>query len=174
MRRHDGRRGFTLIECMAALSVMLVGAAGLMGLFTTGVVLNGNARRITRATAIAEDLLAGIALWPYQEGTGPLANTSTANDGDIGDTALGFETDDDPVGHGLADHGEADLPASWTGIPAAELSGEYERYWNVRYVDTNGDGVNDLAQVAAVVRWRQGGVWRRVVLLSAKLNPAGS
>lgn len=177
MRDHGTERGFTLMDSMAGLAVMLVGVTGLMSLFTTGVVMNGNARRMTRATAIAEDLLNNIALWPYQDnapGT-PLADTSTSNDGDIADTASRFETDTDPVGHGLADHGEADLAAlgaSWTGIPLAEMGGEYERYWNVVYLDTNGDGVNDLVQVAAIVRWHQGGGWRRVVLLSAKINPA--
>lgn len=179
MRHHRSERGFTLIESMAALAVMLIGAAGIAGVFTMGTRMNGDATRMTRATAIAKDLLDNIALWPYQDNVAgtPLANTSTANDADIGDTAFNFMTDADPLGHGLADHGEADLGALgglWTGIPTAGLQGVYERYWNVAYVDSNGDGVNDLVQIAVIVRWRQGTGWRSVVLLSAKLNPTGT
>ncbi len=177
MRDHRPQRGFTLVEVMVAMAIMLIGATGLMGLYSTGVVMNGEARHLTRATAIAEDLLNNISLWPYQDNVAgtPLANTSTANDGDLGDTAFRFQTDADPIASGLADHGEADLAAlgvAWTGLPASELEGGYQRYWSVAYVDVDGDGVNDQAQIAVIVRWPQGGGWRRVVLLSAKLNPA--
>ncbi len=179
MRTHGSARGFTLIETMAALAIMLVGAAGLAGIFTMGIEMNGDARRMTRATAIAQDLLDNIALWPYQDNVAgtPLADTSAANDADIADTAFRFQTDPTPLADGLADHGEADLNALgplWTGIQSSELNGLYERYWNVAYVDSNGNGVNDLVQIAVIVRWQQGGAWRRVVLLTAKLNPAGS
>jgi prepilin-type N-terminal cleavage/methylation domain-containing protein len=179
MHHHRSERGFTLIESMAALSVMLIGAAGIAGVFTMGMRMNGDATRMTRAAGIAKDLLDNIALWPYQDNVAgtPLANTSTANDADIADTAFKFMTSADPLGDRIADHGEADLAALgalWTGIPSADLQGLYERYWNVAYVDTNGDGVNDLVQIAVVVRWRQGNGWRSVVLVSAKLNPAGT
>jgi prepilin-type N-terminal cleavage/methylation domain-containing protein len=179
MRELRRERGFTLIETMAAVSVMLIGAVGIMGLFSAGLAMDGNARHMTRATAIAQDLLDNIALWPYQDNVAgtPLADTSTTNNGDIGDTGLNFQTDNDPLGDGLADHGEPDLAnmgALWTGIPANTLPTGYERYWNVVYVDTNGNGVNDVVQIAVIVRWQQGGAWRRVVLLTAKLNPAGS
>jgi prepilin-type N-terminal cleavage/methylation domain-containing protein len=178
MRARSSERGFTLIESMLAMAIMLVGAVGLGSLYTTGIRMNGDARRMTRATAIAQDLVSNIALWPYNEASGsPLANASTANDGDVGDSAYAFQGDANPLGDGLADHGEADLTAmgtAWTGLPAAELGGVYERYWNVRYVDTNGNGVNDLAQIAVIVRWPHGGGWRRVVLLTAKVNPGGS
>lgn len=179
MRTRASERGLTLIESTLAMAIMLLGAMGLAALFTTGVQMNGDARRMTRATAIAQDLLNNISLWPYQDNVAgtPLANTVTANDADIGDAAFAFQLDANPLGDGLADHGEADLTALgalWTGIPAAELAGEYERFWNVRYVDTNANGVNDLVQIAVIVRWPHAGGWRRVVLLSAKLNPGGS
>lgn len=178
MRTRASERGFTLIESMLALAVMLVGAMGIAALYTTGVQMNGDARRMTRATAIGQDLLNNIAIWPYNEASGtPLANVSTSNDADIGDAGYAFQLTADPLGAGLADHGEADLAAMgalWTGMPSSELGGEYERYWNVKYVDTNGNGVNDLAQIAVIVRWPHGAGWRRIVLMTAKLNPGGS
>ncbi len=176
MGKRRGQRGFTLIESMVALGVMMIGAVGIAGLFKVGLTMNGDARRITRATAIANDLLGQIALWPYNDASGaPLANTSTTNDGDIGDTGFAFQVSSNPLGDGIADHGEADITAmgaAWTGLPASELGGIYERYWNVAYLDTDGNGVNDLVQIAVIVRWQQGGGWRRVVLLSGKLNGA--
>ena len=178
-RTHAPRpRGYTLIESTIAIAVLLLSATGLAATYVQGVNMTGDARRMTQATAIAQDLVNNIAFWPYNQNAGaPLANTSASNDGDIGDTAHAFQTVADPLGSGLADHGEADLTAmgaAWTGIPQAELNGVFQRYWNVAYVDNNGDGVNDMAQIAVVVRWQQGGGWRRVVLLTAKLNPAAN
>jgi prepilin-type N-terminal cleavage/methylation domain-containing protein len=179
MRTPSSERGFTLIESMAAMGVVMIGALGMGTLFSIGVRMNGDARRMTHATAIAQDLVNNIALWPYQDNVAgtPLANVQAGNDADIGDTASAFQWTADPLGSGLADHGEADLAAMgalFTGIPASELGSDYERFWNVAYVDTNGNGVNDVVQIAVVVRWRQGGGWRRIVLLTAKLNPQGS
>jgi prepilin-type N-terminal cleavage/methylation domain-containing protein len=178
MRTHPSERGYTLVETMIAIGILLLGAAGLASTYVQGVAMTGDARRATEATAIASDLLNNISLWPYQSAAGSaLANVSTSNDGDIGDTAHAFETTTDPLGSGLADHGEADITAmgaAWTGILKADLRGQFERYWNVAYLDTNGDGVNDLVQIAVIVRWQQSGAWRRVVLLTAKQNPAGN
>jgi prepilin-type N-terminal cleavage/methylation domain-containing protein len=178
MRRPRRHRGFTLIECMLGMAILMVAGLGVVKLFNVTYEMNGNARRTTRAQAIAQDLLENISMWPYQDNVAgtPLANTSTTNDGDIGDTAFQFESDANPLGDGLADHGEPDIAAlgvAWTGIPTAAL-GQYQRYWNVAYLDTNGNGVNDVVQVAVIVRWQESGAWRRVVLLSAKLNPTGS
>jgi hypothetical protein len=163
---------------MLGMAILMVAGMGVMKLFNITYEMNGDARRTTRASSIAQDLLENISLWPYQDNVvgSPLANVSTGNDGDIGDTAFQFQVDANPLGDGLADHGEPDivaLGAAWTGIPTAAL-GQYERYWNVAYLDTNGNGVNDLVQIAVIVRWQEMGAWRRVVLLSAKLNPAGS
>jgi len=168
------QRGFTIVECMAAMAIMLVGAAGIVSLHTYGVVMNGDARRMTRATAIAQDLMNNIQLWAYNE-AGPLAKVSTKNSSDIADTAHAFESDPSPLADGLADHDETTLTAlgtSWLGTPQATLGVEYQRYWNVLYVDTNGDGINDVVQIAVIVRWPQGAGWRRVVLQTMKLNPS--
>ena len=185
-------RGFTLIEVMGAMAIMLLGATGLAGLFSIGERMNGDARRMTRATSIATDLLSNIELWPYDEAAAsPLANVSVTNDNDIADTSLALETIFDPVASGDADHGEETITAlgpAWTGIPAAQLGGEYQRFWSVAPLDTDGDGTSDALSIAVVVRWQLGsGVadatattmagatrrsWRRIVLHAVKLNPA--
>jgi prepilin-type N-terminal cleavage/methylation domain-containing protein len=166
MRGNASHRGFTLIEVMAAMGVMLIGAVGLVGLHKVGVTINGDARRMTRATAIAQDLLNQIELWPYTDAR-LTARTGTSTD--IGDTTFAFEKASPP-----ADFAEANLAAGgavWNGIPAAGVAG-YERYWNVVEADdTNGNGLMDAKRIGVVVRWQQGGGWRRVVLLSVKRNP---
>lgn len=165
-------RGLTLIEAMIALLVVLLGAMGMLGLHNTGQRMNGDALRMTRATAIAQDLLNQIETWPY--GDPRLANASPTNDAAIGDPDFQFESPGAP----LFDHGEASLTlggAAWLGIPTAEVSGGgYERYWNVSYtgVDTNSNGIPDAVRIAVVVRWPSGPGFRRVVLLSVKPNPA--
>ena len=163
----DRSRGFTIIEVMAAMAIMVIGAVGLVGLHTIGITVNGDARRMTRATAIAQDLLNQIELWPYADARlAPRTGTST----DIGDPTFAFQWATPPP----ADHKEADLTlggAVWNGIPLANIN-DYERYWNVIEVDdSNNNGIKDAKRIGVIVRWPQSGAWRRVVLLSVKPNP---
>jgi prepilin-type N-terminal cleavage/methylation domain-containing protein len=175
------RRGSTLIEVMAAMTVMLVGAVGVAGLNSMGVRLDGDGRRMTRATAIAEDLAQQIALWPYTDAR--LANVVTANDDDIGDVQFALERTDSLAG--LVDQTEASLTlggAIWYGIPAAETAGNgYERYWNVSFndpgapgtlLDANANATADGMRIAVIVRWRNTVGWRRIVVMTTKVNPA--
>jgi hypothetical protein len=146
-----------------------------------GLRLDGDGRKITRATAIAEDLAQQIALWGYADAR--LANAKLTNDDNIGDTT--FQLESTTVATPLVDHGEADLTlggAVWSGIPAADLTANgFERYWNVSFndpqvpgtlLDSNGNLVADAMRIAVIVRWPHGGGWRRIVVLTTKVNPA--
>lgn len=177
------RRGSTLVEVMAAIGVMMIGAAGVAGLNSMGLRIDGDGRRLTRATAIAEDLAQQIQLWPYTDPR--LANANAANDDDIGDTTFQAERLADVSG--IVDHAEADLTAggtAWFGIPAVDLQGNgYERYWSVSLndpgnpgalLDSNSNVVPDGMRVAVMVRWPHLGTWRRIVVYVTKVNPADS
>ncbi len=167
-------RGFTLIEVMVAMFVLLVGATGAMTLFSQGQRLHLDARHMTRATAIAQDLLTNIEQWPYDIDAGPLVNTQPLNDTNIGDIGYHFEASADPIADNLADHGEADLPLSFTGLPAAALGTDYQRFWNVA-TPLNATGGRDAISIAVVVRWRVvagGDSWHRLTMISVKPNPA--
>lgn len=164
MACRSSARGFTLIEALLAMAVVTIGAAGMMSLLSTGLALNGDARRMTRAVAIAQDLMNQIELWPYNDSR--LAAGAKAGD-DITDDAGTYETSDTPV----CDHSDADLGTTFMGIPTAELGDLYQRYWNVAYVDdSNLNSVSDGVRVAVIVRWRHGSTWRRVVLTGFKPN----
>jgi type II secretory pathway pseudopilin PulG len=167
-------RGMTILEAVVAMAVLLIGVTGVMGLHTTGLRLNDDARKLTRATAIADDLLHAIDLWRYDDPR--LANAIPANDGDVADAAGAFESGPTPA----ADHGEADLAlGAFDGVTQPELTdgNPFERYWDVAYPDDlDGDGVPDAVRIAVVVRWPtpagQTDRWRRIVLHAVKLNPA--
>lgn len=171
MRSQRTQRGLTLIEAMIAMAVMLIGVTGLVGLSRQGIRLNADGRRITSAVAIAQDALNQINTWEYNDPR--LTNTITSNDADYADDALAFEGD---PGKFDFDHDEASIEkdgTKWLGIPAVQLQTQgYERYWNVAEIDDqNGNGIWDGRRIAVVVRWQQGGGWRRIVLHAAKLNP---
>lgn len=170
MRNARGQRGLTLVESMVAMAIMLIGATGMVAMSRQGVRLNGDGRRMMRATTIAEDLANQIELWEYADPR--LANTSASNDADYADSAGAFETQATVS----ADHGEDDLQAGgaeWMGLPRATVEqGGYQRYWNVAEPDdTNGNGKPDGKRIAVIVRWPQGSGFRRIVLHVAKQNP---
>jgi hypothetical protein len=187
MRTSRSQRGTTLLEAMVALVVMLVGTMGVMALHKVGVRLHSDARRITRASAIAQDLVDQINLWPYTDPR--LSDANGGNNANLGDATYLFEQSGAPP----ADHGDADLTLGgtvWFGIPtnaidATALGGaRFERYWNVgpcrdatgAVIDLEANGVRDALCIAVIVRWMvapgdPNAGWRRVVALTSKANP---
>jgi prepilin-type N-terminal cleavage/methylation domain-containing protein len=57
--------GFTIIEIMFALSIFAIGILAVSGLSISAVGSNASSRRITEATALAEDRLERLASLPY-------------------------------------------------------------------------------------------------------------
>lgn len=171
-----GHRGFTLIEVLLAMGVLLVGAVGLLSLHVQGVRMEGDSRRVTRATAIAQDLMDQISTWPWGD---PRLGTATQLESSklatLGDPAYAFEATTPPTASfSDASGGLTTGGTTWLGIPLADTQAAgYQRYWNVAYVDdSNGNGVPDAARIAVIVRYPAGIGYRRVVLLGMKNNPA--
>ena len=171
MTTHRAERGMSLVEVVIAMALLIVAASGVAQMTRHGARLNSDARHITRATTIAQDLLNQMQTWDYDDPR--LNNTTAGNDPDYGDASQTFEA---ATGF-TADHAEADLAGlgpDWNGIPAAELTAAgYQRYWNVAEPDdTNGNGIADARRIAVIVRWPHGTGFRRVVLFSIKVNPS--
>jgi hypothetical protein len=166
------QRGSTLLEAMIAMGVIMIGAAGLVGLQRQSNFFMGDSRRTTRASMFAQDLVNQIELWSYDDPR--LANTVPANDADVGDSAEALAYTADPVAAGLVDHGEADLGATWVGLPRELLdANQMERYWNVADGDDfNGNGTVDSKRIAVIVRWRASAGWRKTVFMITKINTA--
>lgn len=168
--------GFTLLEVLIAVGVLLIGAVGMLSLHVHGLRMEGDARRITRATAIAQDLMDQIAIWPWGD---PRLGTATALEtsrlATLGDPAFAFEGATPPTASfSDATGGLTQGGTTWMGIPLADTQAiGFERYWNVAYADdTNGNGIPDAARIAVIVRYPVGIGFRRVVLLGTKPNPA--
>ena len=168
-------RGATLLEVMFAMAMLMIGAAGMVGMHRQSQLFLGDSRRLTRASYIAQDLANQIQLWPFSESDGGrLANADASNDGDIADNAGVFYTEAAPP----ADHGEADLTLggrSFNGLGQDVLAlNQMERFWNVATSpddDLNANGVADSLRIAVIVRWPEGSGWRRYVFYTVKVNP---
>jgi prepilin-type N-terminal cleavage/methylation domain-containing protein len=168
--------GFTLVETVVAMSVLVIGAVGLISLHTVGARMNSDARVMTRATALAQDLVTQMQSWDFVNDP-RLANTVTTNDADFADGAGAFEG---AVTSGMYDHEESELesqgaPYTWLGTPTAtaQLLG-FKRYWNVAEVDYDDNGALNARRIAVIVRWGVDGGGRRIVLVTALRNPSNT
>lgn len=164
------QRGGTLIEAMFAMTVMLTGAAAMVGLHRQALFFNGDGRKLTRAAGLASDLLANLESLPTSNAL--LSNTNTSNDADIADSGDEAEEDEwDPVAS--TDHSWAELPAGWPGLTSASaVAGgtvlaetDFQVYWNVSQTTA---ATYSHTNIAAIVRWRHGAGWRRVVAFGVK------
>lgn len=78
-RRRAGRRGYTLMESVAAIGVLAVGATGVVAMQKAALIGNTNARNLSTANAIAatwaERLRADGMLWNDANGVPDLTDT---------------------------------------------------------------------------------------------------
>ncbi len=165
------QRGSTLIEAMVAMMVMLTGAAAMAGLHRQALFFNGDGRKMTRAAAMASDLLNNLERLDYSDPL--LANNNASNDGDIVDSSHSFEGSSfNPSS--VTDHSWSELPAGWAGITTASViagagttlgSTGLQLYWNIS--ETVGANYS-YKQIAAIARWPHGGGWRRMVAVGVK------
>jgi hypothetical protein len=159
---------------MLAMAVLVIGAVGMASLNSQGALIESDSRRLTRATAIAQDLMSQVDLWTFID---PRLATRVTTSATMGDQAKAFETAVDPIASNIADHAEAELVAGgvdFHGLPLASID-DYQRYWNVTTDagdDSNANGVPDGRRIAVVVRWPHRGAWRRVVLVTYKPDPS--
>jgi Tfp pilus assembly protein PilV len=170
-KRPHSSRGTTLIEVLAAMAIVMFGAAGVIATQRTSVALMGDARRTTRATAYAQDLLSQMQLWDFTDTR--LADKVTENDADTGDSEGAFMTSADPIDDELADFAEGDLGAANTLDTGYLDDNGMQRFWNVTDLgDENGNGMVDGKLIAVIVRWPHQSGWRRIVLMTSRKNPA--
>lgn len=161
--------GFTLVEAMAAMAVLIIGSLGLLSLHKLSLQLNDDARITTRATALAEDLVAQMRNWDYAKDP-RLQDKQTANDANFAENDDEFDkTDLDDKAY---DHAEPDLKvAPFAGATA--LPPGFSRYLIIAELpaDLDGNGVLTGRRVAVIVRWVKDGRARHVRLTTFIPNP---
>jgi Tfp pilus assembly protein PilV len=166
--------GATLIEAMVAMTVLLVGSMGLLGLHRAGLSMNADARVMTRATALAEDLVSQIQMWDYLSDP-RLRDTTASNNADFADSAGAFEQASFTFDHQESELESQASPSTWNGVPTATAQAlGFTRYWNVADVDLDANGALNAKRVAVIVRWMRNGSPRRIVLITVLRNPANT
>lgn len=65
--RRAGERGFTLIELMIALTIMLIGITGVLAMYTTSIRATSYSRHATEAMVLGEDKLEEFTATRYDQ-----------------------------------------------------------------------------------------------------------
>lgn len=173
-------RGMTLLEVMVALAILLVGAAGALSTAIYSGASLGTGQHIEQASGLAQSLLTALMAVPATaHGVGAASaapntlftNTYTTNDGDIADSGQVFAQTTLPAS--AYDHAESEIAGTAFGalvapLPASPAYSNYQRYWNIAPVAIG--SVNGVS-IAVVVRWSEGTVWRRTVVVGTRYFP---
>jgi type II secretory pathway pseudopilin PulG len=183
MKNPNSQRGFTLIEAMISLVLMMIGVLGLAGLQVVGVRANHFGKRMSEATSLALDLEEQMANWSFSDPrlasianvTGPSdANLRSWDLGRADATAYQPEFSDLAGDSNVVSGHDGQLATNYQGIKS-DVTGsgtpDYVRYWNVyNYVDGTSSGV--LIQI--FVRWKEPGLgYRQITATAFKPNSAG-
>lgn len=166
-RLHRAPLGFSLLEVMVALTILLIGLVGMMQLQIFGIGANAGGRKHTIATELAQELGAGMERLAFND---PVLTPT----GGTGPTI--------PAGFGRLVTGntlQASVARAWSDASpiagvrtAAEAGGEqFERRWTV-WGYSPGVGASPAVKIVAIsVVYREAGLQvPREVLLYAQIH----
>ena len=150
IRISDGESGFSLIELMISMVVLLIGLGGLLVLLVTAMYTNKTASTDTASTMVAEHVLEQISAQGLQATT-PLTITDCTN------TTTTFATNPALIGAGnsgatggngatLTAGGIIDWTQAFASVPTDPVSGFP---YAIRYTDCGANG----RQTVYDVRW---------------------
>ncbi len=160
------RHGFTLIEIMIALAVLLAGLVGMMQMHIIGLTSNNAGRMQTIANEAALELAGALERLAFSD---PLLS-STATNGPTTPTSgfgplLQFDGSiDASVAH---DFSSAQVPSVRSD---AELGSQYHRYWTVWGFSPTPGGTATVKVVLVSVIWQQPGARAGEVSVYAQLT----
>jgi Tfp pilus assembly protein PilV len=179
--------GFTLIEAMISLVVLLIAALAMMSMQVIGTRTNQFGNRMVQASSLATDLEETMKLWPYTDsrltpmgtaltGSTALSDATLAADWELGrsdTTAYAPEYSDNSSDTNASTAGA--LGTTYTGL-STDVDGDgtpdFTRYWNVWEVDFGNTGTPDGKFVQIIVRWREDGIgWRQLTASTFRRNP---
>jgi type II secretory pathway pseudopilin PulG len=176
-------QGFTLIEALITMSVLITAFLGLASLQVVGVQTNYFGNRMLQASSLATDLAENMRVWQYNDSRlTPLITVSSMNDpairswtlGSAGTTPYILQYSDltpDPNATNPGAQGP-----SYQGLSTdVDKNGvvDFIRYWNVYNVDIGTTGTPQGKLIQIIVRWKQPGVgYKQVATAAYKRNPA--
>ena len=146
LRKRNNEKGFTLLEVIAAISILSVGLLAVASM--QGSIIKGNrfAGGVTEATSWASDQMEKLMVLPYDHAD--LVDT----DGD----GTGEDNDRDGVDDDGGDFGLDDATANTADHQVTQ--GRYIVYWNIA-VDIDAD---DTKTVNVIVTWADHGIQKRI------------
>ena len=150
LRKRNNEKGFTLLEVIAAISILSVGLLAVASM--QGSIIKGNrfAGGVTEATSWASDQMEKLMVLPYDHAD--LVDTDGDGTGEDND---GDGVDDDGGDFGLED---TVYPQDVTTADHRVTQGRYIVYWNIA-VDIE---ANDTKTVNVIVTWTDHGIQKRV------------
>lgn len=181
-------RGFTMIESLITMVVLIIAFLGFASLQLVGVQANYFGDRLLQASQLATDLAENIQRWPYTDprltptstllGPTAISDPSITGNWDLG-TSL--TTTSKAQYSDLANDPNATNPgalgSNYQGLSSdVDNDGvpDFTRYWNVYSIDLANSGTPNGLLVQIVVRWKQPGFgYRQVTTTAFKINPAG-
>jgi type II secretory pathway pseudopilin PulG len=178
-------RGFTLLEAMVGLGLLVVGLVGLAALQLVAVRANHFGTKMSHASALARDLAENVQRWDYDDPRLAIVETVDSTDHprirerwELGraDTVLARAR---PQFGEVASDANATTPgalgAGYQGLsPDVDRDGQpdFHRYWSVWGIDLANTGTVQGKLVQIVVRWRDASAGHRQVTLGTFLaNP---
>lgn len=162
-------RGFSLLEVIVALSVLLIGLLGMMQLQIFGIGANAGGRRHTVATELAQELAAGMERLSFNDpALLPLGSTGPTAPAGFGRLVVGNTLDPSPA---LEWSDSSPIPGVRS---AAEVGDQYERRWTVWGYSPAAGSPPAVKIVAVSVVYREAGlqVPREVLLYTQIHDPA--
>jgi len=145
VKRMKNQWGFTTLELLIAISILMVGLLGVASMQVSGIRGNYFSANTTMALTLAEEKMEELLALDYNHAD--LQDSQTGNNSDLTATA--------PVDH--------DEPVDESG---QQVTGaRFHRIWNVRDEDT-GAGWPDMKTITVIVEWENNK--HRVLLTSLR------
>jgi len=174
--REGAGRGFSILESMISLVVLLIGVLGLSGLQVVAVKANKFGTCMAQASELAHDLSESVLRWDYDDPRlASRATVASAEDAVIAEHWDMGRADAAPLQQQFSDKaGDANAATpgalgAYQGLGSdvdADGTPDFVRYWNVYEADYESTGVPQGKIVQIVVRWKEHGTGQRQVQTS--------
>ena len=179
-------RGFTVIESLITMVVLIIAFLGFATLQLVGVQANYFGDRLVQASQLATDLAENVRRWPYTDprliplstilGASAISDPSITGNWDLGTSlATSSRVQYSDLANDTNATNSGALGTNYQGLSSdVNLDGvpDFIRYWNVYAIDLSNSGTPNGLLVQIIVRWKQPGFgYRQVTATAFKSNP---